>query len=175
MDLNRIINSHREKWVRSSMKYRSLSYWSTVMTLVVKILRQTGTKSPLKWHNQPGKKNKGLLESLTSDMASKQQHKTRWNGDKWYEDGFNTDRDMVYCSKRQLMTLFEIKTRKRGTYCGIELFFKRYFGNFDFNVRYCGIIPLQYAVFHHFWLTVFGNRRSFTVLQYCSFGLSCLM
>ena len=25
-------------------------------------------------------------------------------------------------------------------YCGIELFFKRYFGNFDFNVRYCGII-----------------------------------
>ena len=23
---------------------------------------------------------------------------------------------------------------------GIELFFKRYFGNFDFNVRYCGII-----------------------------------
>ena len=25
-------------------------------------------------------------------------------------------------------------------YCGIELFFTRYFGNFDFNVRYCGII-----------------------------------
>ena len=25
-------------------------------------------------------------------------------------------------------------------YCGIELVFKRYFGNFDFNVRYCGII-----------------------------------
>ena len=25
-------------------------------------------------------------------------------------------------------------------YCGIELFFKRYFGNFDFNVRYCGFI-----------------------------------
>ena len=33
---------------------------------------------------------------------------------------------------------------KRGTwglrYCGIELFFKGYFENFDFNVRYCGII-----------------------------------
>ena len=26
-----------------------------------------------------------------------------------------------------------------GVY-GIELFFKQYFGNFDFNVRYCGII-----------------------------------
>ena len=25
-------------------------------------------------------------------------------------------------------------------YCGIALFFKRYFGNFDFNVQYCGII-----------------------------------
>ena len=25
-------------------------------------------------------------------------------------------------------------------YCGIELFFERYFGNFYFNVRYCGII-----------------------------------
>ena len=25
-------------------------------------------------------------------------------------------------------------------YCGIELFFKRYFGNFDFKVPYWGII-----------------------------------
>ena len=25
-------------------------------------------------------------------------------------------------------------------YCGIELFFKRYFGNSDVNMRYCGII-----------------------------------
>ena len=25
-------------------------------------------------------------------------------------------------------------------YCGIELFFKRYFGDLYFNVRYCGII-----------------------------------
>ena len=27
-------------------------------------------------------------------------------------------------------------------YCGIGLFFMRYFGNFNFNVRYCGIIQL---------------------------------
>ena len=27
-------------------------------------------------------------------------------------------------------------------YCSIELFFKPYFGNFDFNVRYCSIIQL---------------------------------
>ena len=32
-----------------------------------------------------------------------------------------------------------------GTNCGIEVFFKRYFGNFSFHVRY--------------WLTVFGKRR----------------
>ena len=25
-------------------------------------------------------------------------------------------------------------------YCDIELLLKRYFGNLDFNVRYCGII-----------------------------------
>ena len=24
--------------------------------------------------------------------------------------------------------------------CSVELFFKRYFGNFDFKARYCGII-----------------------------------
>ena len=27
-----------------------------------------------------------------------------------------------------------------GTNCCIEVFFKRYFGNFSFHVRYCGII-----------------------------------
>ena len=27
-----------------------------------------------------------------------------------------------------------------GTNWGIEVFFKRYFGNFSFHVRYCGII-----------------------------------
>ena len=38
-------------------------------------------------------------------------------------------------------------------YCGIELFFKRYFGNLGFKVRYCGIIHpfgMSNAVFHPF-------------------------
>ena len=42
----------------------------------------------------------------------------------------------------------------------------------------CGIaVSFSRAVcgFSSFWLTVFGKRRSFTVLRYCSFGLSCLM
>ena len=42
----------------------------------------------------------------------------------------------------------------------------------------CGIaVSSSPAVcgFSSFWLTVFGKRRSFTVLRYCSFGLSCLM
>ena len=53
-----------------------------------------------------------------------------------------------------------------GVY-GIELFFKRYLGNFDLNVRYCGII---------FILLANGIRkiRYFTVLRYGSFSLSCL-
>ena len=59
-------------YVRSGVQYHSLSYWSIVMmslveflTGVVKFLRQTGSKSPLKWHNQSGK-NKGLLSLLTT-------------------------------------------------------------------------------------------------------------
>ena len=42
----------------------------------------------------------------------------------------------------------------------------------------CGIaVSFSTAVcgFWSFWLTVFGKRRSFTVLRYRSFGLSCLM
>ena len=42
----------------------------------------------------------------------------------------------------------------------------------------CGIaVSSSPAVcgFSSFWLTVFGKRRSMTVLRYCSFGLSCLM
>ena len=38
-------------------------------------------------------------------------------------------------------------------YCGIELFFKCYFGNLGFKVRYCGIIypcGMPNAVFHPF-------------------------
>ena len=42
-----------------------------------------------------------------------------------------------------------------GVY-GIELFFKQYFGNFDFNVRYCGII--QPCGMRFFILLVNGIR-----------------
>ena len=62
-------------------------------------------------------------------------------------------------------------TVKRGLrYCGIGLFFTRYFGNFLFNVRYCGIISL--CGFSSFWLTVFGEMRLCTVLRYRIFALS---
>ena len=45
----------------------------------------------------------------------------------------------------QNQTCFNILSVGRGghgglRYCGIGLFFMRYFGNFNFNVRYCGII-----------------------------------
>ena len=35
------------------------------------------------------------------------------------------------------------------------------FGNFDFNVPYCGIISPAVHGFSSLWLTVFGKRRSF--------------
>ena len=53
-----------------------------------------------------------------------------------------------------------------GVY-GIELFSKRYLGNFDLNVWYCGIIFIRLA-------NGIRKIRSFTVLRYCSFSLSCL-
>ena len=40
-------------------------------------------------------------------------------------------------------------------YCGIELFFKRHFGNFDANMRYH--VALRYAVFHPFRLGTSHN------------------
>ena len=48
--------------VGSGVKYHSLSYWSIVMTSPVEF--STGIKSPLQWHDQPGKQNKGLVERL---------------------------------------------------------------------------------------------------------------
>ena len=67
----------------------------------------------------------------------------------------------------------------RGTwglrYCGIELVFKRYFGNL---ILMCSIAvsscPVVYG-FSSFWLTVFGKGRSFMVLQYHLLALSCLI
>ena len=35
-------------------------------------------------------------------------------------------------------------------------------------------LALRYAVFHPFGVTVFDKTRSFTLLLYCSFSLSCL-
>ena len=46
-----------------------------------------------------------------------------------------------------------------GTNCGIEVFFKRYFGNFSFHVRYCGITWPCGVWFCIFWLKIFGKRR----------------
>lgn len=50
------------------------------------------------------------FSGMTIDMTFKQQHKTRWNGDKWHQDGLNTDRDKAYYSKCE-MEVFEIQTR----------------------------------------------------------------
>ena len=56
-------------------------------------------------------------------------------------------------------------------YCGIDVFFKRYFGNF----LWCGIAvsssPAVYGC-SSFCLKVFGKRRPFTVLRYHLFSLS---
>ena len=54
-------------------------------------------------------------------------------------------------------------------YSGIELFFKRYFGNLDLKVRYH--LALRYAVFHR--LKVFGKRRPFTADAVLFIALSC--
>ena len=62
-----------------------------------------------------------------------------------------------------------------GVY-GIELFFKRYFGNFDFNMRYCGIIqPYDMRFFIPLSNGIRYKRRSSTVLRYRSFGFFCLI
>ena len=60
--------------------------------------------------------------------------------------------------------------RRKGTWgltCSIELFFKRYFGNFYFKVRYCFHLVLRYAVFNPF-----GSRCSVKEdpSRYCVFS-----
>ena len=61
-----------------------------------------------------------------------------------------------------------------GVY-GIELFSS---GISVFFILMCGIVvsssPAVYS-FAPFWLTVFGKRRSFMVLQYHLFARSCLI
>ena len=61
-------------------------------------------------------------------------------------------------------------------YCGIELFFSS--GISVILILMSGIaVSSSPAVcgFSSFWVTVFGKRRSSTVLRYRSFGLSFLM
>ena len=57
---------------------------------------------------------KPIIEMLnflcTGNMVMKQQHKTRYNGDKQHKDGLNADRDMTNSSKCET-TVFEIYTR----------------------------------------------------------------
>ena len=49
---------------------------------------------------------------------------------------------------------------------------------FRYMILLCDVaVSFRLAVcgFSCFWLTVFGKRRSFSSLWYCSFALSCLM
>ena len=65
------------------MKYHSLSYWSIVdvtgRIFDRLIWRQTGMKSPFKWHKQPDKKkNKELLECLVCTQTAQNRFSTRF-------------------------------------------------------------------------------------------------
>ena len=60
-------------------------------------------------------------------------------------------------------------------YCGIDFFFRAVF---RYMILLCDVaVSSRLAVcgFSCFWLTVFGKRRSFSALWYCSFALSFLM
>ena len=54
-----------------------------------------------------------------------------------------------------------------GVY-SIELFFKQYFGNLILmcNIAVSSTCSPVVCSFSSFWLMIFGERRSFTVLQY---------
>ena len=81
MDLNYIINSHGKKVidilcsVRSGVKIISLTVLLVNCYVTDRIFdrwisRQTGMKSPFRWHNHLlGKKTKGLLDSLLASMV----------------------------------------------------------------------------------------------------------
>ena len=48
-------------------------------------------------------------DRMLCNMALKQRHKSGWNGEKWNNDGLNTDREMAQSSKCET-TVFEIQT-----------------------------------------------------------------
>ena len=51
-----------------------------------------------------------------------------------------SSRDFNDCSSIKKLIYNEGDIGVYRRYCGIELFFKWFFGNLNFNVRYCGII-----------------------------------
>ena len=57
-------------------------------------------------------------------------------------------------------------------YCGIGLFFMRYFSNLILTYGIAVSSSSAVCGFSSFWLTVFGEIRLFTVLRYCLFALS---
>ena len=71
-------------WNITHCPISQLSWGLTHRILDQWIENETGMKGPLKWHNQPEKNNKELLESL-------QQHQTKWKGEKQHKDEFKKD------------------------------------------------------------------------------------
>ena len=63
-----------EAWNITHCPISQLS-WGPTHRILDRWKNETVMKSPLKWHNQPEKNNKELLESL-------QQHQTKWKGKK---------------------------------------------------------------------------------------------
>ena len=81
MDLNHIINSRgKNDWHMLCPEWREISLTVLLVNchdvtgriFDLWISHQTGIESPLKWHNQPGKKNQGLLESPVKIASSLQ-------------------------------------------------------------------------------------------------------
>ena len=71
-------------WNITHCPISQLSWGLTHRILDQWIENETGMKGPLKWHNQPEKNNKGLLESL-------QQNETKWKVEKQHKDEFKKD------------------------------------------------------------------------------------
>ena len=105
MDLNHIINSWMKKaidicCVGSGVNYHSLLLVNChdITELHGWILHQTGMKRPLKWHHQPEKKIKGLLESLVKVKLRTVDHfivvdETYHNICRWWKQKWRRCRD----------------------------------------------------------------------------------
>ena len=65
----------------------------------------------------------------------------------------NLDLHILSGHSREVLTVDIMRGTWVLRYFGIELFFKWYFGNFDFNVWYCSIIKprgMQFFILHSF-------------------------